>query len=891
MIMEPKQQNKLQSVYNPKIVEDEWYKYWLKNDIFTAKNKKSKENNYSIVMPPPNITGSLHIGHALNNTLQDIMIRWKRMQGYNVLWLPGTDHAGIATQNVVEREIGKEGKTRYDIGREEFTKRAWQWRDKYGSNILNQLKKIGCSCDWSRLRFTLDEGLSKAVRKVFVTLFEEGLIYRSNYVINWCPRCQTALADIEVEQREENANLYYVEYPIKNSPEEKITVATTRPETMLGDTAIAVNPKDKRYKKYIGKVAILPLVGRELPIVADDYVDPEFGTGAVKITPAHDLNDFELGQRHDLEEINILNDDGTTNKNAGKYNNMSVMECRKKIIEDLKEKGYLQKVDSYRHSIGHCYRCDTVIEPYLSKQWFVKIEELAKPAIDAVETDKTTFVPKRWSKVYFEWMYNIRDWCISRQLWWGHRIPVWYCQDCGEMMVLMDDPLECSKCHSKNIIQDKDVLDTWFSSALWPFSTLGWPEDTPDLEEFYPTSLLITGFDIIFFWVARMMMMGLKFKNDIPFEKVFINPLIKDIEGKKMSKSKGNVIDPLLMIDQYGADALRMTLAALTIQANYIRLAKEKIETFRNFTNKIWNVARFSLTHLEDFDPEEVKKDDLKYSLFDEWILYQLNNTVKKVTESLNNFKFSDAAMTIYDFSWNYFCDWYVELIKETLYSKDGTAEKKTAQYVLWFVLDNILRLLHPFMPFITEEIWQKIPHKELSISISSWPEYEKIRAKKNLEEKVLTIQEVIKTIRNIKAEMNIPLARGIDVLINVVNNEKEELIKEHLPFIKNLAHVQSFQVGDSLEKPECSATGVLEDIEIFIPLAGVIDLEAEIQRLEKKVQKTEKDMIVINKKLNNADFIQKAPENIIKKEREKIKELTDIRDRIEKNLKALKSI
>jgi valyl-tRNA synthetase len=889
--MKPKQQNKLQSVYNPKIVEDEWYKYWLKNDIFTAKNKKSKENNYSIVMPPPNITGSLHIGHALNNTLQDIMIRWKRMQGYNVLWLPGTDHAGIATQNVVEREIAKEGKTRYDIGREEFTKRAWQWRDKYGSNILNQLKKIGCSCDWSRLRFTLDEGLSKAVRKVFVTLFEEGLIYRSNYVINWCPRCQTALADIEVEQREENANLYYVEYPIKNSPEEKITVATTRPETMLGDTAIAVNPKDKRYKKYIGKVAILPLVGRELPIVADDYVDPEFGTGAVKITPAHDLNDFELGQRHDLEEINILNDDGTTNKNAGKYNNMSVMECRKKIIEDLKEKGYLQKVDSYRHSIGHCYRCDTVIEPYLSKQWFVKIEELAKPAIDAVETDKTTFVPKRWSKVYFEWMYNIRDWCISRQLWWGHRIPVWYCQDCGEMMVLMDDPLECSKCHSKNIIQDKDVLDTWFSSALWPFSTLGWPEDTPDLEEFYPTSLLITGFDIIFFWVARMMMMGLKFKNDIPFEKVFINPLIKDIEGKKMSKSKGNVIDPLLMIDQYGADALRMTLAALTIQANYIRLAKEKIETFRNFTNKIWNVARFSLTHLEDFDPEEVKKDDLKYSLFDEWILYQLNNTVKKVTESLNNFKFSDAAMTIYDFSWNYFCDWYVELIKETLYSKDGTAEKKTAQYVLWFVLDNILRLLHPFMPFITEEIWQKIPHKELSISISSWPEYEKIRAKKNLEEKVLTIQEVIKTIRNIKAEMNIPLARGIDVLINVVNNEKEELIKEHLPFIKNLAHVQSFQVGDSLEKPECSATGVLEDIEIFIPLAGVIDLEAEIQRLEKKVQKTEKDMIVINKKLNNADFIQKAPENIIKKEREKIKELTDIRDRIEKNLKALKSI
>ncbi len=889
--MEEKQQNKLQSVYNPKKVEDQWYNFWLDNNLFTAKNNQEKEKNYSIVMPPPNITGSLHIGHALNNTLQDIIIRWKRMQGYNVLWLPGTDHAGIATQNVVEREIAKEGKTRYDLGREEFTRRAWQWREKYGSNILNQLKKMGCSCDWSRLRFTLDDGLSKAVRKVFVTLYEQGLIYRSNYVINWCPRCQTALADIEVEQREENAKLYYIAYPLKDSVDEKIIVATTRPETMLGDTAIAVNPKDERYKKYVGKIAILPLVGRELPIVADDYVDPEFGTGAVKITPAHDLNDFELGQRHNLAEINILNDDGSTNKNAGKYMNMNVMDCRKKILEDLTEEGYLQKIENYRHSIGHCYRCDTLIEPYLSKQWFVKIKDLAKPAIDAVENNKTAFIPKRWSKVYFEWMYNIRDWCISRQLWWGHRIPVWYCKDCGEMMVQMEDPSECPKCHSKNIVQDKDVLDTWFSSALWPFSTLGWPEKTPDLEEFYPTSLLITGFDIIFFWVARMMMMGLKFKNDIPFEKVFINPLIKDIEGKKMSKSKGNVIDPLLMIDQYGADALRMTLASLTIQANYIRLSKEKIETFRNFTNKIWNVARFSLTHLEKFNPEEVKKENLKYSLFDEWILYQLNNTIKKVTDSLNNFKFSDAAMAIYEFTWNYFCDWYVELIKGTLYSENNTTERKSAQYVLWFVLDNILRLLHSFMPFITEEIWQKIAHKELSISISCWPEHKKAKVNKNLEGKVFTIQEVIKTIRNIKAEMNIPLTKGVDVFISVVNNEKEELIKEHLSFIKNLAHASYFQVGSSLEKPECSATGVLEDIEIFVPLTGVVDLEAEIQRLEKKLQKVEKDMIVINKKLNNSDFIQKAPVNIIQKEKDKIKELTDIRDRIQKNLKALKSI
>jgi len=659
---------------------------------------------------------------------------------------------------------------------------------------------------------------------------------------------------------------------------------------MLGDTAIAVNPKDQRYEEYVGKIAILPLVGRELPIIADEYVDPDFGTGAVKITPAHDLNDFELGRRHKLAEINILNDDGTTNKNAGVYAKMNVQDCRKKILEDLKEKGYLKKVEDYCHSIGHCYRCDSIIEPYLSKQWFIKINDLAKPAIEAVENNKTSFIPKRWSKVYFEWMYNIKDWCISRQLWWGHRIPVWYCQDCGEVIVQMEDPSECPKCHSKNIIQDKDVLDTWFSSALWPFSTLGWPGKTPDLEDYYPTSLLITGFDIIFFWVARMMMMGLKFKGDIPFEKVFINPLIKDIEGKKMSKSKGNVIDPLLMIDQYGADALRMTLASLTIQANYIRLSREKIETFRNFTNKIWNVARFSLTHLNDFDPEEIKVEELNFTLFDQWILGQLNQTIKEVTDNLVHYKFSDAAMTVYEFSWNYFCDWYVELAKETLYQKESTVKKKTAQYVLWFVLDNILRLLHPFMPFITEEIWQKIPHQGLSISISRWPEYKKERRKRNVKEKVGTIQEVIKTIRNIKAEMNIPLTKGIDVYIRVVDGKKEKLVREHLSYIKNLAHVQSFKIGSLLEKPEYSATGVLEDLEIFVPLKGVIDLEAEVQRLERKLQKIEKEMIVTNKKLNNSDFIQKAPENIIKKEKEKTKELTDILNLIQKNLKALKS-
>ncbi len=884
-------ENKLAKVYNPKIVEDRWYQFWLDNNLFQAKNGQDRQKNFSIVMPPPNITGSLHIGHALNNTLQDIIIRWKRMQGCNVLWLPGTDHAGIATQNVVEREIAKEGKTRYDLGREKFLERAWQWREEYGSNILNQLKKMGCSCDWSRLRFTLDEGLSKAVRKVFVTLFQEGLIYRSNYVINWCPRCQTALADIEVEQREENGKLYYLRYPLLDSKEEYITVATTRPETMLGDTAVAVNPDDSRYKHYIGKVALLPLVGRELPIIADKYVDPEFGTGAVKITPAHDLNDFELGKRHKLPEINIINDDGSTNQNAGKYAHLSIEQARERVVADLQEQGYLEKIENYKHSIGHCYRCDTIVEPYLSQQWFIKIKDLAVPAIKAVQERQTNFIPERWSKVYFEWMYNIKDWCISRQLWWGHRIPVWYCQDCQEFIVEMEEPQECSKCHSKNIIQDKDVLDTWFSSALWPFSTMGWPENTIDLQDFYPTNLLVTGFDIIFFWVARMMIMGLKFMGEVPFRQVFINPLIKDIEGKKMSKSRGNVIDPLVVIDQYGADALRMTLASLTIQANYIRLSQDKIETFRNFTNKVWNVARFSLTNLQDFNPWTIKEEELILNIYDQWILAHLNKCIKKVTANLTNYKFSEATMALYEFTWNYFCDWYIELVKETLYQEDNNAKKKSTQYVLWYVLEHILRLLHPFMPFISEEIWQKIPHKGLSITISDWPLCQEEKFKRNIEKKVIFIQNVIKTIRNIKAEMNIALTKNVDLFIRVVDNKKEKLLQESLSYIRNLAHINTMQIGNSIEKPEYSATGVLEDIEIFIPLRNVIDIEEEVKRLEKRLTKVEKEIVTINKKLNNSDFIQKAPKAIIDKVREKKKELADIRDKIIQNLKTIKPI
>ena len=878
------------SVYNPKVVEEKWYRFWLEKDYFKAKNQFNKEKNYSIVIPPPNVTGSLHIGHALNNTLQDILIRWKKMQGYNTLWLPGTDHAGIATQNVVEREIAKDGKNRYDLGREEFLERVWQWKEKYGNNIINQLKKLGFSCDWSRLRFTLDEGLSKAVRRVFVQLYREGLIYRENYVINWCPRCQTALADIEVDSVEEDSNLYYIDYPIKDS-EEVISVATVRPETMLGDTAVAVHPDDKRYKKYIGKTAILPLVGRELPIIADNYVDPEFGTGAVKITPAHDLNDFELGKRHKLQIINLLNDDGTMNEQAGEYKGLSVLECREKVIKELKEKGYLKKIEDYQHSIGHCYRCGTIIEPYLSKQWFVKMKELALPAISAVEEGKIEFIPSRWDKVYYEWMRNIKDWCISRQLWWGHRIPVWYCQDCLELNVEENKPSFCKKCGSHNLVQDPDVLDTWFSSALWPFSTLGWPEETDDLKCFYPTSVLVTGFDIIFFWVARMIMMGLKFCGEVPFKKVYINPLIRDAEGKKMSKSKGNVIDPLTIVEEYGSDALRFTLASLTIQGNYICLSEERIKGFRNFTNKIWNVSRFSMMNLKDFSIDKIEKDKLKMTLSDKWIISRLNRAIKKTNDYLNEFKFGEAAKNIYEFSWNEFCDWYIEFIKSRLYQEEDKISKETAQYILWVTLENTLKLLHPFMPFITEEIWQKIPHKGESIIISSWPQYNIESVDKDAEEKMSKIMDIIRTIRNIKSDMNIPYSKKIDLYLNIAqDNNLLKLIKDNTYYIESLVKIESLNIGTNITKPPYSATGILEGIEIFIPLKDIINIPEEITRLEKKLLKVKKELDIVCRKLNNQDFLSKAPVEVIEKEEVKADELKDIKERLENHLKTLNS-
>jgi len=877
------------SVYDPKKVEEKWYKFWLEKDYFKAKHNHNKENNFSIVIPPPNVTGSLHIGHALNNTLQDILIRWKKMEGYNTLWLPGTDHAGIATQNVVEKEIAKEGKSRYDLGREQFVERVWEWKEKYGNNIINQLKKLGFSCDWSRLRFTLDEGLSKAVRKVFIQLYKEGLIYRENYVINWCPRCQTALADIEVESVEEDANLFYINYPIKDSKGEIITVATTRPETMLGDTAVAVHPDDKRYKKFIGKTAILPLMGREIPIVADSYVDPEFGTGAVKITPAHDLNDFELGKRQKLQVINILNNDGTMNEQAGKFKNLPVLKCREKVLNELRKKGFLNKIEDYKHSLGHCYRCGTIIEPYLSKQWFVKMKEIAEPAILAVEEGRIEFTPARWDKVYYDWMRNIKDWCISRQLWWGHRIPVWYCQDCGEIIVELEDPTICKKCGSHNLLQDPDVLDTWFSSALWPFSTLGWPEETEDLKCFYPTSVLVTGFDIIFFWVARMIMMGLKFRGEVPFKQVYINPLIRDVEGKIMSKSKGNVIDPLTIVEEYGSDALRITLTSLTIQGNFICLSEERIKGFRNFTNKIWNVSRFSIMNLKDFDIDKIEKDKLKMSLVDKWIISKLNKTIKKSTECLNEFKYGEAAKIIYEFSWNEFCDWYIEFSKPKLYQEKDTIERRTSQYILWFVLENTLRLLHPFMPFVTEEIWQKLPHKGESIMVSPWPKYKEEYENKDAENKMEKIMSIIKTIRNIKSDMNIPYSKEIDLYLNVNEKDKLKLIEENIYYIETMIKTKSLKVGTGIKKPEYSATGVLEGIEIFIPLKDIINVSEEITRLEKKLNKINNELNLIFKKINNKDFLSRAPEDIVKKERDKADDLRDIKERLENNLKSFK--
>ncbi|MBI4743466.1 MAG: valine--tRNA ligase [Actinobacteria bacterium] len=877
----------LSKVYDPKETENKWYAFWLKKDYFHAVIDKNKDP-FCIVIPPPNVTGSLHMGHALNNVLQDIVIRQKRMEGKSTLWLPGTDHAGIATQNVVEHQLAAEGVTRQDLGREKFIERVWKWKEQYGSTIINQLKRLGCSCDWKRERFTMDEGCSKAVREVFVKLYEEGLIYRGSYIINWCPRCHTALSDIEVEHQETEGSLWYIKYLFKDS-DDYLTVATTRPETLLGDTAVAVSPNDERYKHLIGKTLILPVLKKETPLIADDFVDMKFGTGVVKVTPAHDPNDFEIGLRHNLPQVNIFTPDAKINENGGRYNGLDRYECRRLIIKDLEKEGLIEKIDKHIHSVGHCYRCNTIVEPYLSLQWFVKMKPLAEKAIKAVEDKKTVFVPSRWEKLYFDWMNNIRDWCISRQIWWGHRIPVWYCDDCSEVIVSTKNPENCGKCESKNLTQETDVLDTWFSSALWPFSTLGWPDETEDLKYFYPTSLLSTGFDIIFFWVARMMMMGLHFCGDVPFEKVYIHALIRDAEGKKMSKSRGNVMDPLDLIDEYGTDALRFTLASLAVPGRDVYLSEERIEGYRNFINKIWNASRFVLMNLNDFD-KDIDIDRLEYTLADKWILSRLNQTIVKVEECLDKFNFSEAAYLLYSFMWSEFCDWYIELSKSRLYSKDDSPfEKQTAQYILNTVLDTTLRLLHPLIPFVTEEIWQKLPTKGESIMMAEWPKKNNLLIDLDVENKMSLIQDVISGIRKARSELNIPPSQKAKVVVNALKDETRQILKNYSDYVINLANLSDFKVEKKIERPEKSIVVVEHGIEIFILLADLIDFNKEAQRIENEIAKVKDKLAKIETKLSDGQFIEKAPSYIVEKKKQEREILEDKLKKFEDQMRLIK--
>jgi len=862
----------LSASYDPKIAESKWYAIWEKEGLFHG-DENDPRDAYSIVIPPPNVTGNLHMGHALNNTLQDILIRWQRMNGKATCWMPGMDHAGIATQNVVERLLLKEGKTKYDLGRDEFVKRVWDWKEHSGGQIKEQLKRLGCSLDWVRERFTLDEGLSHAVRTVFVTLYKEGLIYQGYRIINWCPRCETALSDIETEYKDLAGKLYYIHYLYEDG-DGHITVATTRPETMLGDTAVAVNPNDSRYAHLIGKNVILPLMNRLIPIIADEFVDPAFGTGLVKVTPAHDPNDFEMGKRHNLEEVNILDKNAIVNENGGVYKGLDRYQAREKICEDLKTAGLLEKIEDHNHAVGHCYRCHTVIEPYLSKQWFVKIEPLAKEAIKVVEEGKIRFIPSNWTKIYFEWMYNIKDWCISRQLWWGHRIPAFYCKDCGYIMVELEDPAQCSMCNSKNIEQDPDVLDTWFSSALWPFSTFGWPQKTKSLEKFYPTSVLVTGFDIIFFWVARMIMMGCKFMNDVPFYDVYIHALVRDEHGQKMSKSRGNVIDPLIIMDKYGTDAFRFTLAIFAAQGRDIILSEKRIEGYSAFCNKIWNSTRFILMNLgSDFKPDAIDVNSLE--LFDKWILHAFNQTVKKTTQALVEYRFNDAAQTLYDFWWHEFCDWYIELSKPRIYAGDSLSGT-IAKQVLYVVLHEYLKLLHPFMPFITEEIWSNITTNEGRIVVAPWPQYDERFNFENEFNYAELFKEIVYKIRNIRGEMNVPPDKKAHVVIKA-GKKIEQFIRQQENNLKILAKLEAVEYNAAYTPQKTDASAVLPECEIYVPLKDLIDLEKEKARLDKEIARIQVELDKVLKKLNDSTFMAKAPQNIIEKEQNKKAELEEV--------------
>ena len=870
----------LDKTYEPKSVEGRLYDFWQKNDYFHAEPDKSKKP-YTIVMPPPNITGQLHMGHALDNTLQDILTRFRRMQGYCTLWLPGTDHASIATEAKIVAAMAEEGVTKDDLGREGFLERAWEWKKVYGGRITEQLRKMGSSCDWSRERFTMDEGCSKAVKEVFVNLYNKGLIYRGERIINWCPHCKTSISDAEVEYTEQDGFFWHLRYPLTDGSG-FVELATTRPETLLGDTAVAVHPDDERYKALVGKTLTLPLVGREIPIVADSYVDPEFGTGVVKITPAHDPNDFEVGLRHNLEVITVLDDGAVINENGGKYQGLDRYEARKRIVEDLEKGGFLVRVEPHAHPVGECYRCHTTVEPRVSRQWFVKMEPLAKPAIEAVKTGETKFIPERFEKTYFHWMENIRDWCISRQLWWGHRIPVWYCDDCGETVVTKEDGVDtCPKCGGHHLTQDPDTLDTWFSSALWPFSTLGWPDKTEDLEYFYPTSTLVTGYDIIFFWVARMIFSGVEHMGKAPFDTVFIHGIVRDAQGRKMSKSLGNGIDPLLEIDKYGADALRFTLATGNSPGNDMRYTPEKVEASRNFANKLWNAARFVLMNLDDNEPAPYIPEGL--ALEDKWILSIYNRVVREVTDNLEKFELGIAVQKLYDFIWDIFCDWYIELAKARLTGEDEQA-KKTARGVLCYVLSGTLKLLHPFMPFITEEIWQTLPHEGETIMLADFPEYCEALNFAAEEAEFSRVMEAVRAIRSRRAEMNVPASKKAEVYIATAHTDT---FKTCAVFFSRLASASEVKVAGEWDIAGAVSI-VTSDARIYIPMDQLIDFEAEKKRLEKEKAETEKLLAGVMAKLNNEAFVSRAPKNIVDNQREAAERLNKKLSLIDESMKAL---
>ena len=856
----------LDKQYSPQNVEDRTYKFWCDHKYFHAEVNPDKKP-YTIVIPPPNITGQLHMGHALDETLQDILIRWRRMEGYETLWLPGTDHASIATEAKIVEAMRKEGITKEEIGREKFLERAWEWKAQYGGRIVEQLKKLGSSCDWDRERFTLDEGCSKAVREVFCKLYDKGLIYRGERIINWCPHCLTSISDAEVEYEDQAGHFWHLRYPFKDGSG-YLELATTRPETLLGDTAVAVNPNDERYKDMVGKTLILPIVHREIPVIADDYVDIEFGTGVVKITPAHDPNDFEVGLRHNLEVINVLTPDAKIVDDYPKYAGMDRYEARKAIVEDLQAEGALVEIEDYSHNVGTCYRCGTTVEPRVSKQWFVKMEPLAKPAVEVVRNGEVKFVPERFDKTYFHWMENIKDWCISRQLWWGHRIPAYYCDDCGEVMVSAQEVHICSKCGGNHVHQDPDTLDTWFSSALWPFSTLGYPDDTKELEYFYPTDTLVTGYDIIFFWVARMIFSGVEHMGQVPFHTVLIHGLVRDAQGRKMSKSLGNGIDPLLVIDQYGADALRFTLATGNAPGNDMRFSDEKVKASRNFANKLWNAARFVLMYLgNDYSYPGLPKD---LAIEDKWILSKVNTLAKEVTDNLERFELGIAVAKLYDFIWDVFCDWYIEIAKIRLQSGEGA---DTAKAVLVYVLTDILKLLHPFMPFITEEIYQAIPHDTESIMISKWPEYDPTLSFADEEAQMEKIMDAIRAIRNRRAEMNIPPSKKSKVYVETAFADVFAVGSE---FIKRLAYASDVEIADAFGDLGNTVTIVTNDAKIYIPLGDLVDFEAEAKRLQKELAAAEEKLAFINKKLDNPGFVNKAPEKVVQQNRDEAAKLTE---------------